>query len=304
MGFNSIAVIPIRYGNEVIGAIHLTDHNKDMVALPKIQFIESTMAPLIGEAVRKFNAEAELEKYRLGLEELVKHRTEELTRSNKDLEQFAYVASHDLQEPLRAVGGFTELLNRRLKEKTDERSQEYMRFVIDGVVRMQSLISGLLEYSRIGTRGKTPEPINIIASIDRAIMNLHAAIRESSAEITIDSLPTVNADATQMAQVFQNLLGNAIKFRGEQPLKIHISATRDTDFWRFAVKDNGIGINPQYSERIFLIFQRLHTREKYPGTGIGLALCKKIVERHGGKIWVESMPGLGSTFYFTIPVGG
>ena len=245
--------------------------------------------------------EAELEKYRLHLEDLVKQRTEELARSNKDLEQFAYVASHDLQEPLRAVSGFVNLLERQLKDSLNAKTKEYMNFTVDGVTRMQSLINGLLEYSRIDTRGKPPESTDSGKSLDNAILSLQTSIKESGAKITSDKLPTVNIDPVQLSQLFQNLISNAIKFRSENPPEIHVSANHQDNAWRFSVKDNGIGIDPQYAGRIFMIFQRLHTRKKYPGTGIGLSLCKKIVERHSGKIWVESEQGCGSTFYFTVP---
>jgi PAS domain S-box-containing protein len=303
-GFKSLAVIPIRYRDEVLGAIHIADFKKDMVSAVKIQFVESTIAPLVGEAVHRFNAEAELEKYRLHLEELVKQRTEELARSNKDLEQFAYVASHDLQEPLRAVAGFVELLRLDLKDKLNEHTREYMQFITDGASRMQDLIRGLLEYSRIGTRGKTPAPTDAKTALDRAMAHLQLSIQETGAAVTSDSLPEVCMDPVQLMQLFQNLIGNAIKFRSGEPLRIHIGASRQDNAWQFSVSDNGIGIEPQYVHRIFLIFQRLHTRQKYPGTGIGLAICKKIVERHGGRIWVESEHGRGSTFYFTVPDKG
>ncbi len=273
----------------------------------------------------KKTAEAELEKYRAHLEELVNQRTGELekanrtlqeeiarrektakdlARSNKDLEQFAYVASHDLQEPLRAISGFVGLLKQRLGVSLDAGNAEYMNFVIDGVSRMQSLINGLLEYSRIDIRGKTPEPTDANAALERALLNLQAGIKDSGAKITSGGLPTVSIDSMQLVQLLQNLIGNAIKFRGSAPPEIDISAGRLYDDWLFAVRDNGIGIEDKYLQRIFLIFQRLHTRDRYPGTGIGLALCKKIVERHGGKIWAESGPGGGSTFYFTIPCEG
>jgi PAS domain S-box-containing protein len=300
-GFKSISVVPIRCRSEVLGAIHLADFAKDMVLASKVQFIETTIAPLIGEAVQRFNAEAKLEEYRLHLEDLVKQRTEELARSNRDLEQFAYVASHDLQEPLRAVGGFVGLLRMQLQESLDTKQLEYMDFATDGVSRMQSLINGLLEYSRVGRRGGAPEPTDSKTSLEHAVAHLGARIKETGAEVTADDLPTIHADATQLTQLFQNLISNAIKFRSDQPPQVHISAKRQDDSWQFAVADNGIGIEPQYTERIFQIFQRLHTREQYPGTGIGLAICKKIIERHGGKIWVESKPEKGSTFYFTIP---
>jgi PAS domain S-box-containing protein len=253
------------------------------------------------DITEKKAAEAELEKYRLHLEDLVKNRTEELSRSNKDLEQFAYVASHDLQEPLRAVSGFVELLRRNLEKSLDAKTNEYINFAIDGAKRMQSLINGLLEYSRVGTQGKKPKETDSRAALDEAIARLQTSIKETGAEITADDLPTVYFDDVQLSQLFQNLIGNAIKFRSGEIPQIHVSAVRQDAGWRFAVRDNGIGIEPQYAERIFMIFQRLHTRKTYPGTGIGLSICKKIVERHGGKIWVESAQEHGSTFYFTIP---
>jgi len=256
------------------------------------------------DITEKKAAEAELDKYREHLEDLVKQRTEELARSNKDLEQFAYVASHDLQEPLRAVAGFVELLKRNLQSSLDGKTTEYMNFTVDGAVRMQSLISGLLEYSRVGTHGQRSEQTDAKAALEQAIANLRMSIKESGAEITTDDLPMVYFDGMQLSQLLQNLIGNAIKFRAERTPRIHIGAARLDDSWRFAVADNGIGIDPQYAERIFLLFQRLHSREKYSGTGIGLSICKKIVERHNGKIWVESKPGSGSTFYFTVPDKG
>jgi PAS domain S-box-containing protein len=300
-GFQSIAVIPIRYRDDILGAIHLADSKKDMASVPKVQFIEATIAPLIGEAINRFNAEAELEKYRLHLEDLVKQRTEALARSNKDLEQFAYVASHDLQEPLRAVAGFIGLLKMRLEKSLDEKTSEYMNFSVDGVSRMQTLINGLLEYSRIDTRAKPPEMTDSRVALDSALLHLRVSVEETGAEITAENLPAVHIDPVQLVQLFQNLINNAIKFRSEAAPRIHASAIRKDGAWQFAVRDNGIGIDPQFAHKIFLIFQRLHTRKQYPGTGIGLSICKKIVERHGGKIWLESQPGKGSTFYFTIP---
>ena len=245
-----------------------------------------------------------LEKTNSQLHVEIAHRkqiSDDLARSNKDLEQFAYVASHDLQEPLRAVSGFVELLRRNLEKSLDAKTNEYMNFAIDGAKRMQSLISGLLEYSRVGTQGKKPKKTDSKEALDEAIARLATSIKESGAEINADGLPVVYFDDVQLSQLFQNLIGNAIKFRGDQPLRIHINATHQDAGWQFAVADNGIGIEPQYADRIFQIFQRLHGREKYPGTGIGLSICKKIVERHNGKIWVESKPGNGSTFYFTVP---
>jgi PAS domain S-box-containing protein len=234
-------------------------------------------------------------------EEGLKRALADLARSNKELEQFAYVASHDLQEPLRMVASYTQLLAERYESRLDDKAKKYIDYAVDGAVRLQKLISDLLTYSRVGTRGKPPEPTDTYSALEEAIKNLSATIEESRAVITIDDLPTVHADASQLVQVFQNLLSNAIKFCGKDIPRVHVSAQEQGREWVFFVRDNGIGIDPQYADRVFLIFQRLHTREEYPGTGIGLAMCKRIVERHGGKIWFESEPGKGSTFFFTIP---
>ncbi|WP_178381569.1 ATP-binding protein [[Phormidium ambiguum] IAM M-71] len=225
---------------------------------------------------------------------------QELQRSNQELEQFAYVASHDLQEPLRAVTGYTQLLMSEYGDRFDETAHSYAEFIIDGAKRMQHLIQDLLTYSRVGTRGKEFAPTDCNKVVQEAMQNLQVAIAQSNAEIIIEPLPTLQADRSQLVQLFQNLIGNAIKFcQQERPL-IQIRATqRETDFL-FQVKDNGIGIKPQYLERIFEVFKRLHTRREYPGTGIGLAICKKIVLRHGGQIWAESTPNLGTTFFFTM----
>ncbi len=300
-GFRSLAAIPIYYQKEALGLIHIADLKKDMVPFSKIEFIETTISVMLGEAVHRFNAEAELDEYRRRLEEKVKLRTQELARSNRDLEQFAYVASHDLQEPLRAVAGFVELLKSRLTDSLEEESLKYMNFAVDGVHRMQSLIQGLLEYSRVGSHSKALAMIDAERPLKYAMEHLKIAIDESGTKITADDLPTVKIDEVQFMQLFQNLIGNAIKFKSDKNPHVHIAAEKNDGFWQFSVRDNGVGIEQEYAERIFLIFQRLHTREKYPGTGIGLSICKKIVERHGGKIWVESQPGRGSTFYFTVP---
>lgn len=225
----------------------------------------------------------------------------DLQRSNKDLEQFAYVASHDLQEPLRMVASFTQLLAERYENQLDEKAQKFIHYAVDGAVRMQMLINDLLAYSRIGTRVKPLELVDAHAVLGEAVKNLKMNIEEAKAIITNDELPEVRADASQLAQLFQNLIGNAVKFRGAGLPHIHVSARAEGREWLFSIKDNGIGIDQQYADKIFVIFQRLHTREEYPGSGIGLAICKKIVERHGGRIWFESEPGKGATFYFTIP---
>ncbi len=235
-------------------------------------------------------------------EQAIHRYAEELRRSNQELEHFAYVASHDLQEPLRTVSSFSQLLARRYKGKLDNEADEFITFIVEGAMRMQTLINDLLAFSRIGTRGEPFAPLDCEGILQAAKENLDAAIAESRAVVTHDRLPTLSADPTQLTQLFQNLLANAIRFRRpEEPPRIHVSAARQDGAWRVSVRDNGIGIDPQYFDRIFIIFQRLHGRDEYPGTGIGLALCKKIVERHGGSISVESEPGKGSTFHFTIP---
>jgi PAS domain S-box-containing protein len=233
-------------------------------------------------------------------EEKLRRQAEALKRSNEELEQFAYVASHDLQEPLRMVSSYVQLLARRYQGQLDQDADEFIHFAVDGANRMKTLINDLLAYSRVGTRGKPFEPIELETVFDRVLVNLQLSIEEGGVVTTHDPLPTVQADDTQMIQLFQNLIGNAIKFRGEKPPQIHVGAEPRDDAWLFYVRDNGIGLDPQYANRIFLLFQRLHGKDEYPGTGLGLAICKKIVERHGGRIWVESQPGQGTTFYFTL----
>jgi PAS domain S-box-containing protein len=234
-------------------------------------------------------------------EEQLQRRTEELARSNTELQQFAYVASHDLQEPLRMVASYTQLLARRYRGKLDQDADEFIAFAVDGATRMQLLINDLLAYSRVGTRGRPFAPTDCNQVVDQVIADLGPAIHDAQATVTRTDLPTVVADRLQLSQVFQNLVGNALKYRGTAPPEVTVSAQREDGIWVFAVQDNGIGIDPPYFERIFVLFQRLHSRAQYPGTGIGLAICKKIVERHGGHIWVESQPGQGATFFFTIP---
>jgi PAS domain S-box-containing protein len=225
----------------------------------------------------------------------------ELQRSNRELEQFAYIASHDLQEPLRAVAGYTHFLAEEYQNSLDETAQEYIGNIIDGATRMRQLIQDLLAYSRVSTKGKPFSPTDCNHVLRQVFNNLQVLIAENNATIAYDSLPTVRVDKTQLVQLFQNLIGNAIKFRREEPPQIQIAAELRDEVWLFSVKDNGIGIKSKYLERIFQIFQRLHTRSEIPGTGIGLAICKKIVERHYGSIWAESEPGKGTTFFFTIP---
>ncbi|HBB33853.1 MAG TPA: hypothetical protein DDZ80_18040 [Cyanobacteria bacterium UBA8803] len=230
----------------------------------------------------------------------LKRLNEELWQSNSELEQFAYVASHDLQEPLRAVNSYTQLLAQKYQGNLDAKADKYIHYIVDGATRMQQLINDLLEFSRVGARGKPLQPTKMEVVLARVMDNLNVAIAQKQAIITYDSLPMVMGDYTQLIQLFQNLLSNAIKFHREEPPQVHISAAQMGKEWVFSVRDNGIGIAPEHFERIFTIFQRLHPRREYPGTGIGLAVCKKIAERHRGRIWLESEVGAGTTFYFTI----
>jgi light-regulated signal transduction histidine kinase (bacteriophytochrome) len=226
----------------------------------------------------------------------------EVERSNAELEQFAYVASHDLQEPLRMVASYCQLLQRRYKDKLDEAANEFIGFAVEGASRMQRLINDLLAYSRIGRKGGDPAPLEFSEAVKTALANLEGAIADSGAEIEVGPMPRVVGVPMQLAQLMQNLIGNAIKFRrAEVPPVISVSAIEEDGAWHIAVADNGIGIEPQYLERVFLIFQRLHERNKYPGTGIGLAIAKKVIEYHGGRIWIESTPNRGSRFHFTLP---
>jgi len=226
----------------------------------------------------------------------------DLERSNRELEQFAYVASHDLQEPLRMVASYTQLLARRYRGKLDGEADEFIGFAVDGAVRMQELINDLLAYSRVGSRALELQSVDAGEVVDRVIADLGQAIADANATVTRESLPVIQADARQLHQLFQNLVANAIKFgRPGVPPEVHVTARPHATGWTFAVIDNGIGIEPQYLDRIFVLFQRLHSRAEYPGTGIGLAICKKIVERHEGSIAVHSTPGHGTTFEFTLP---
>jgi signal transduction histidine kinase len=262
----------------------------------------------LGQLTDTFNRMLEeIQKMNQVLEERVQKRTaelevaiKELSRSNAELEQFAYVASHDLQEPLRMVAGFTELLSDQYKGKLEPDADEYIDLIIDGAKRMHALVNDLLEYSRVGRSIENFTEVDCEKSLNTVLMNLGSAIKDSGASVTHDLLPKIIGEPFHLVQLFQNLIANAIKFRGEKPPQIHVSVKEGLDQWLFTIQDNGIGIKAEYSEKIFLIFQRLHSRKEYPGTGIGLAICKKIVEQHKGKIWIESKPGAGSTFFFTI----
>ena len=234
-------------------------------------------------------------------EQLLRETIEDLARINTELEQFTYVASHDLKEPLRMISNFTQLLERRYKDKLDEDANDFIGFITDGVVRMQDLINSLLAYSRIGKHSKEFEKVDLNEVLKDVIENLKQQINETNAEVIYDSLPSLFVDKNQLLQVFQNLISNAIKFHRKEPPQVHVSARLDSQHWVFSIRDNGIGIDPKDFERVFVIFQRLHAKDEFGGTGIGLAICKKIVKQYGGKIWVESEIGKGSTFYFSIP---
>jgi len=269
------------------GALIATlQHEKEMSA--RLEMLNEEIA----ESNRKLSVEIETRK----------RIEEELARSNTELEQFAYVASHDLREPLRMVTSYLQLLLKRYIANLDANAQEFFGFAMDGAARMNRLINDLLDYSRVGTKGGLFAPTECNDVISQAAKNLEVAIEEKNAAITCGSLPVLMADQNQLVQLFQNLLGNAIKFCKEKTPEVHVAAKQEERYWLFSVKDNGIGIAPEHRERIFQIFQRLHTREEYEGTGIGLAVCKRIVERHGGRIWVESEQGTGTIFWFTLPI--
>ena len=292
-----LAVPVLRKGDGLIGVIQLSDKFEgEFTEDDKEQLVK--LATLYTPIFELQYVNDDLQRQATSL----RQATQELQRSNAELEQFAYVASHDLQEPLRMVTSYLQLLERRYKANLDQDASDFIAFAVDGAARMQTLIQDLLTYSRVGTRGASFEPTDCQSVLEQALMNLEVAIAESDAEVSSGPMPSLSADASQLAQLMQNLIGNAIKFRGDSPPRIQVEAEQRSDHWLFWVRDNGIGIDPQYSDRIFQVFQRLHGIGQYPGTGIGLAVCKKIVERHQGSIWVESQPDAGATFCFTIPL--
>jgi signal transduction histidine kinase len=284
--------MPLIHQGGVVGLVEVA--NKEQDYTPADVTLLETIGGLISPVLN-----ARLARQRR--DESLKEALGDLRRSNKELEQFACVASHDMQEPLRMVSSYTQLLARRYGDRLDQDAMEFIGFAVDGANRMQQLIRDLLVYSRVTTRGSPFVPVDLCEALGKAVANLQTAINESAAMVTNGDLPTLNADHAQMVQVFQNLIGNAIKFRKkDEPPRVHVSAERADGEWIISVKDNGIGIDPQYFDRVFVIFQQLHRKQEYPGTGIGLALCERIAKRHEGRIWVESSPGDGATFHFTI----
>ena len=294
--FQTRIAVPLIARSVFVGTLNIRSLRPYAYDESQLAQAERIGAQIAGTIANAFAYE-KLEAAQLSLEKAVA----ELRRSNQELEQFAYVASHDLQEPLRKIASFCSLLETRYAERLDERGSVYLHYIVDGATRMQALVNDLLLYSRVTTRGAEFAPAAMDDALREALTNLELAVAESGAQVSFDPLPRVVGDAAQLARVFQNLIGNAIKYRGEAAPRIHVGAAEESGEWMFFVRDNGIGIAPEYAERIFVIFQRLHTREEYGGTGIGLAVCKKIVERHGGRIWVESTAGRGATFRFSLP---
>ena len=298
-GLRSAFAFPILMGGEFYGVVEFYAHAQRQRDERVIE-VAQTAGSQIAQFIARLQAEAAL---REAIDELAR-QAHELMRSNAELEQFAYVASHDLQEPLRMISSYTQLLLRRYGDRFDKEAKEFMDFVVDGSARMKQLIEDILAYSRIGTHGKEFVAFESETALKRALASLRGSIEASGATVTYDAMPTVRADAAQLAQLFQNLIGNALKFKGEAAPVVHVGVAERPEAWEFSVRDNGIGIDPEFFGRIFMVFQRLHSKGEYPGTGIGLAICKKVVDRHGGRIRVESRPGAGSTFFFTLPRRG
>ncbi|HUF82057.1 MAG TPA: ATP-binding protein [Burkholderiales bacterium] len=298
-GLHSAFAFPILVGGEFYGVMEFFSRAV-MARDQRVLEIAQTAGIQIGQFIARLQAESALHEANDELE----RQAQELMRSNAELQQFAYVASHDLQEPLRMISSYTQLLQRRYGERFEPEAKEFMEFVVDGATRMKQLIEDILAYSRIGTRSREFKTMQCDAALAKALVNLRGSIEAKNATVTSDPLPAVRGDEVQLVQLFQNLIGNALKFKGDGPPRVHVSAAERPDAWEIAVRDNGIGIDLQYFERIFMVFQRLHSKGEYPGTGIGLAICKKVVDRHGGRIRVESGSGEGCTFYFTLPRRG
>lgn len=289
VGLRTFLWVPLISSDEVIGVLTLASTNVNAYPDDVLDLVDRVGTQIAGAIASS------------QLYSQIKRTQEELKRSNSELEQFAYVASHDLQEPLRMVTNYVQILEEDYKGKLSDDADRFIEYIVDGAGRMRTLIDDLLAISRIGNQGREFEPTDCNDVLRRAIANLETTIDNSGAMVTHDALPMVNGDAVQLAQLFQNLISNGIKFRREEMPHVHVSAEKKDDEWVFSVCDNGIGIAPRHYQRIFLMFQRLHGRSEYSGTGIGLALCQKIVQRHRGRIWLDSEEGKGSTFYFTVP---
>ena len=285
--------------NEEIGIFAVKNGAQDYLIKKEID--SKLLKRSIMYSIERKKIESELQNYKSNLEDKVKERTKELEQSNKELQQFAYVASHDLREPLRMISSFLQLLERRYNEQLDEDANEFIEFAVDGAKRLDSMIKDLLEYSRVANRKRKFSDVDLNEVLERTNLNLKFAIDDNNAEIIADKLPTLSGDEQLLIQLFQNLISNSIKYRSKENPMIQISVNNELNQFLFSVKDNGIGISTKHLERIFTIFQRLHTREEYEGTGIGLAIAQKIVHQHGGQIWAESEPGKGTIMYFTIP---
>jgi signal transduction histidine kinase len=281
-------------------AVFVELYRKNELLIRQAEALRQKYAELERLIIERRRAEEDVRRLNVELEKRVEERTAELSRSNDELRQFAYIASHDLQEPLRTVASYTQLLEKRYRSQLEGDALDFMGYIVEGVHRMHALLGDMLNYSRASEKEQELRtPVDTAFVLEGAVRNLEAAIRDSGAKITSENLPVVYGDRAQLVQVMQNLIGNAIKYRSSEPPRIFVSGEPEGRFWRVSVRDNGIGIDPQYSERVFGIFKRLHGKE-VPGTGMGLAICKKIIERHGGRIWVESEPGKGSSFHFTI----
>ena len=289
MGLRSFLSAPLLYRGEPIGCLNL--HSlKESAYSERHRLLAERIAVYIAGAIANAQLHSQVTK-----------QSEELSRSNRELEQFAYVASHDLQEPLRMVSSYVSLLGRRYGGELDERADKYIHFAVDGANRMQGLIHDLLAYSRVGTRGEELVPTDTVPVLQETLSNLEVAIGESKAKVEYDDLPWVMGDPSQLRQLFQNIIGNALKFRSEARPRVEVAANREGDQWTFSIRDNGVGFDQRYAERIFGVFKRLHRNAEIPGTGIGLAICQRIIDRHEGRIWAESKLGEGSCFYFTLP---
>ena len=289
MGLRSFLSAPLLYRGEPIGCLNLHSLT-DFAYSDRHRLLAERMAVYIAGAIANAQLHAQ-----------VTRQTEELSRSNRELEQFAYVASHDLQEPLRMVSSYVALLGRRYGGELDERADKYIHFAVDGANRMQRLIHDLLAYSRVGTQGAELIPTDMAPVLRETLSNLELAIEDSEAQLVFSDLPSVMGDPSQLRQLFQNIIGNALKFRSESRPRVELDAKRDGDQWTFSIRDNGVGFDQRYAERVFGVFKRLHRNADIPGTGIGLAICQRIIDRHGGRIWAESKLGEGSCFYFTLP---